>query len=72
MKPKIPYGYEIRNGLAYPHPINAWKLRDFFSYYIGGLPVLKSLRNAGVKCSESGGRLMLMNETYLGLLSEAD
>ena len=66
MKPKIPYGYEIRNGLAYPHPINAWKLRDFFSYYIGGLPVLKSLRNAGVKCSESGGRLMLMNETYLG------
>ena len=45
MKPKIPYGYEIRNGLAYPHPINAWKLRDFFSYYIGGL------KAAGGSCS---------------------
>ena len=66
MKPKIPYGYEIRNGLAYPHPINSLKLRDFFNYYVGGLPVLKSLRKAGVNCSEGGGRLMLMNETYLG------
>ena len=64
-RPAVPYGYQIINGKAVPHPEESRKLRDFFNYYtINGCSVAEAAARAEIEMTTC--RQMLTNRVYLG------
>ncbi len=66
-RPAIPYGYQIIDGKAVPHPVESTKLQVFFDRYVNHddsvavAAVMAEIRMANESC-----RRMLTNPIYLG------
>ena len=66
-RPAIPYGYEIVDGKAVPHPVESKKLQVFFDrYVIHGDSVAAAAAMAGIQMAKESCRRMLTNPIYLG------
>ena len=66
-RPAIPYGYQIIDGKAIPHPGESKKLQNFFDRYVNhGDSVAAAAALAEIQMAKESCRRMLTNEVYLG------
>ena len=66
-RPAIPYGYQIVDGKAVPHPEESQKLRQFFAYYVYyDKSVAEAAAMAEIQMAKESCRRMLTNPVYLG------
>ena len=62
----IPYGYKIENGQAILDPEAASKVKDFFQFYLEGLPVSPACLAARVDRAPHSSWKILEDRRYLG------
>ena len=66
-RPSIPYGYQIIDGKAVPHPLESRKLQVFFDRYVNhGDSVAVAAAMAEIQMVKESCRRMLTNPVYLG------
>ena len=66
-RPSIPYGYQIIDGKAVPHPEESKKLQVFFDRYVNhGDSVAAAAAMAEIQMVKESCRRMLTNPVYLG------
>ena len=66
MRTRIPFGYQIVNGKAIPHPVEAPKVRSFFDFYLSGLSIKQSGALAEIHLTPSPLKHILLNPIYGG------
>lgn len=66
-RPAIPFGYQIVDGKAVPHPEESKKLQVFFDRYVNhGDSVAAAAAMAEIQMAKESCRRMLTNPVYLG------
>ncbi len=66
-RPSIPYGYQIIDGKAVPHPEESKRLQVFFDRYLNhGDSVAAAAAMAEIRMANESCRRMLINPIYLG------
>ncbi len=66
-RPSIPYGYQIIDGKAVPHPEESRKLQVFFDRYVNhGDSVAAAAAMVEIQMAKESCRRMLTNPIYLG------
>ncbi len=66
MRTRIPYGYQIVNGKAVPHPVEAAQVKSFFDWYTSGLSMKQSAALAEIRLSPGALRHILLYPIYGG------
>ena len=66
MRTRIPFGYQIVNGKALPHPVEAQQVTSFFDWYLSGLSMKQSAALAEIRLSPGALRHILLNPIYGG------
>ena len=66
MRTRIPFGYQIVNGKAVPHSIEAAQVKSFFDWYTSGLSMKQSATLAEIRLSPGALRHILLNPIYGG------
>ena len=66
MRTRIPFGYQIVNGKALPHPVEAQQVTVFFDWYLSGLSMKQSAALAEIRLSPGALRHILVNPIYGG------
>ena len=66
MRTRIPFGYQIVNGKAIPHPQEAAQVKELFDWYTSGLSMKQSASLAEIRLSPGALRHILLNPIYGG------
>ena len=66
MRTRIPFGYQIVNGKAIPHPQEAAQVKELFDWYLSGLSIKQSGAIAEIHRTPTALRHLLLNPIYGG------
>jgi len=66
MRTRIPFGYQIVNGKAIPHPQEAAQVKKLFDWYLSGLSIKQSGAIAEIHRTPTALRHLLLNPIYGG------
>ena len=63
---RIPFGYRIVDGRAQVDETEAEKLRQYFDLYLAGSSMAEAAREAGLQCSATTFRNLILRKEYTG------
>ena len=66
MRTRIPYGYQIVNGKAIPHPVEAPQVKELFDLYVAGMSIKQSGAIAEIHRTPTALKHILLNPIYRG------